>query len=152
MFKLFLISVILISSLSLSFSTNNSSGEEIRDLFELKLSRKDPDVVKFVEDGWEKLVAEERTRGAKIRGDFYVRCARVQIAETKTRYTILVIYDTDLPRSTLNCLIFVMPSQTKPLSISCYIGSFTDICDPAEIEQFNMYNLFYNNELFCPGG
>ncbi|CAG5073537.1 Protein of unknown function [Cotesia congregata] len=60
MCKLFLISVILTSSLS----------------FE-----KDLNVVKFVEDCWEKLVAEGRTRRAPNRGDYYVNCARVQTSD-----------------------------------------------------------------------
>ncbi|CAG5071915.1 Protein of unknown function, partial [Cotesia congregata] len=112
----------------------------------------DPDVVKFTEDGWKKLVSEGKTRGATNRGDFYVKCARVQIVDTERRYTILVRYATNLSGKMLNCLIFVMTTQTEPLTISCYIGSFTTNDDPTEREQYNMFNLFYNNELFCPRG
>ncbi|XP_044593432.1 uncharacterized protein LOC123271230 [Cotesia glomerata] len=150
MYKFFLISVILTASLSLSFSTNNSNCEEKKDLYDLTLKKNDPDVVKFAEDGWEKLVAKGRTRGATNRGSFSVECARVQIIEIERRYTILVIYVIDGPGKMLFCVIFVMTTQTEPLSISCYLERFTDIYDPAEREQRNMYSLFYNNKLFCP--
>ncbi|KAH0552263.1 hypothetical protein KQX54_007907 [Cotesia glomerata] len=150
MCKLFLISVILTSSLSLSFSTNNCSCQEKKDLYELKLSVNDPDVLKFAEDGWNKLVAEGRSRGATIRGSFSVQCARVQIVDTERRYTILVIYVAGSPGVVLFCVIFVMTTQTVPLSIICYQNYLVGNDDPVEREQRNIFNLFYRNNLFCP--
>ncbi|CAG5075216.1 Protein of unknown function [Cotesia congregata] len=82
-----------------------------------------PYVVKLVEDGWNKLVAERRTRGAKTRGDSYVECAKVQIVDTERRYNVLVKYATDLPPIyMLLRSIFDMKTQRDPLTISCHKG------------------------------
>ncbi|KAH0554682.1 uncharacterized protein LOC123263663 [Cotesia glomerata] len=149
MCKLFLISLILTSSLSLSFSTNNSNCEEKKDLYELKLSAFDPDVSKFVQDGWEKLVAERKTRGATNKGGYSIDCARVQVADTERRYTILVNYETDLFGKMLSCIIFVMTTQTEPLRIICNLENIADDYHPAERELRNLFNFFYNSKLYC---
>ncbi|CAG5073881.1 Protein of unknown function [Cotesia congregata] len=119
MCKLSLMSVILTSSLSLSFSTNNCSCEEKKDLYELKLSVNDLDMFKFAEDGWNKLVAEGRSRGATIRGSF-----SVQYTQESKLFTL---------KEDILYLLYMWPGND----------------DPAEREQRNIFNLFYRNNLFC---
>ncbi|CAG5100472.1 Protein of unknown function [Cotesia congregata] len=85
MCKLVLILLILTIRLSLSFSMNDSNCEGKKDSYELKLNKDDLDVVKFAEDGWNKLVAEGRTRGVNSRGNLYVNCVRVQVIDTERK-------------------------------------------------------------------
>lgn len=119
MYKLFFLSLILTANLSLSSSTNDSNCEEKKYSYELQLNRNDTDVVKFVQDGWNKLVAENRTKGANSRGELDIQCARIQVIGTERRYTILVKFYTDLFDTALYCLIFVWTKRTDPLTITC---------------------------------
>lgn len=116
--------IILTASLSLSSSTNNCNFEEEKYSYELQLNENDPDVIKFANDSWNKLVSEGRTRGAKSRNDLLVFCARVQVINNERRYTILVKYQTDWSDALLYCTIFVWTNQKTPLTISCYKGIF----------------------------
>ncbi|KAH0554677.1 hypothetical protein KQX54_012233 [Cotesia glomerata] len=123
MCKLFLILLILTSILSLSFSTNNSDCAEEKYSYELQLNLKDPDVVKFAEVGWNKLVAEGKTSGQTRKNNFYyIICARVQVIDTERRYTIIISFPIYFPSSVdiFICIIIVMTNQTDPLSISCH--------------------------------
>ncbi|KAH0554683.1 uncharacterized protein LOC123263664 [Cotesia glomerata] len=137
MCKLFLISLILTSSLSLSFSINNSNLEENEDLYELNLIGNESDVVTFVKDGWTKLP----TRGIPTEGVLvksgYVKCAKVKIADTERRYTIVARYSTIKPNQVFHCTISVMTTQTEPLDINCLVGTFAASVDPPDYEDGN---------------
>ncbi|CAG5073538.1 Protein of unknown function [Cotesia congregata] len=131
-----------ISQACLSFSTNNSNLEEEKDLYELNLSKKEPDVVKFVEDGWKKLLTQGNTRETVDRGGYDVKCAKVQVADTETRYTIVVRYSTISRDTVFDCKISVMTTQMEPLNISCIVGQFTGFYDPAEYEHYNAFSVY----------
>ncbi|CAG5074924.1 Protein of unknown function, partial [Cotesia congregata] len=81
MCKLFLISLILTSSLFFSFLINNCNSEEKNYVYELQLSENDPDVVKFVENGWNKLCAEDSDKATTERGNYYIVCGKPELIE-----------------------------------------------------------------------
>lgn len=125
MCKLFMMSLLILTTrLSLSSSKNNSIIEEKIDSYESQLNRYAPDVKKFVEDGWEKLVTEGRTKIANKEGGFFIDCARVQVVNSERRYTILVTFFPDSPNNAfLHCTIFAWTDQTDPIYISCQKGN-----------------------------
>ncbi|KAH0554684.1 hypothetical protein KQX54_012274 [Cotesia glomerata] len=139
-----------LKGLSLSFSINNSNSEEINNVYELQLSGNESDVVKFVENGWNKLCAEDPDKATTKRGNYYIDCAKLQIVDTERQYTILVIYQTDFFLHSLKCAIIVMTSHTEPLTISCFRDFSLNVYDPKEEKELNMCYSFFDNKQFCP--
>lgn len=110
-----------ISLFSVCFAENDEGN---LDVYEKELTKNDEDVVKFIQDGWKKLRAAGRTRGASRIRAYDIYCARVQVIDDERRYTILVKYDEILSKHCFYCYILVWTKKSDPLVINCYFGDW----------------------------
>ncbi|CAG5075716.1 Protein of unknown function [Cotesia congregata] len=141
--KFLLFFVCAYASIVLIVSTVNS--EEIAPTYELKLDGNNPDVRKFAEDGWSKVVDERSDDLGTHLKEIEVRKAQVQVVGTEKRYTILVYYYLEEMPYHLMCILFVRSENSNPIFIKCYETLFSLNSKPCEKGMMEMYHYFYHN-------